>query len=368
MKNNPLSDIVTCRVDISNPASGDETFNSILLVVPAQKKSPGSDVKAMPDVAVIADAGELASYGFCEEDTAYLAASVAFAQSPAPKELYVCIRQKDGETTEYEDISKTLDRADGEADFYGIHLTEFNGDADITAAMGWAEKKEKLFCFEMASTESIPEEWAEHYRSFAIFSGKADGYEDDKQPAENKYAALAWMAKCFGYDPGTETWHLKELEKAVPSKLTEEQKKNLGANHVNAFLRYAGRNCTVGGYTLAGEWIDVIRFRDWLKANVQSKVFAVLRMNRKIPFTDRGITLIGGAIEAALKEGQNIGGIAQTEYDADGNELPGYRVYVPKAYDLTEAERKSRKLTGCRYTARLAGAIHLVEVEGFLTF
>ena len=73
-------------------------------------------------------------------------------------------------------------------------------------------------------------------------------------------------------------------------------------------------------------------------------------------------------MESTLKDGQDIGGIAPTEYDANDKAIPGYVVYVPKAADLTEAERKSRKLIGCHYTARLAGAIHLVEIEGFLTF
>lgn len=62
------------------------------------------------------------------------------------------------------------------------------------------------------------------------------------------------MAKCFGYDPGTETWNLKELATIVPTKLSTEQKKTLGAENINTFLRYAGCNCAMGGMTLAGEW------------------------------------------------------------------------------------------------------------------
>ena len=170
------------------------------------------------------------------------------------------------------------------------------------------------------------------------------------------------------YDPGTETWHMKELATIVPSALSTDQKKKLDEQHINTFLRYAGANITIGGYTLAGEWIDVIRFRDWLKSEMQINVFNALKVNRKVPFTDDGIGLIEGKMEETLKRGQDIGGIAPTEYDADDNEIPGYTVTVPRASDLTEAERKSRKLTGCRYTARLAGAIHAVEIEGFLTF
>ena len=60
--------------------------------------------------------------------------------------------------------------------------------------------------------------------------------------------------------------------------------------------------------TLSGEWIDVIRFRDWLKADMQTRVFQVLKSNRKVPFTDSGIGLVEGAMERSLKEGQDIGG------------------------------------------------------------
>ncbi len=127
------------------------------------------------------------------------------------------------------------------------------------------------------------------------------------------------------------------------------------------------------GYSLdlieePGEWIDVIRFRDWLKAEMQANVFGALKANRKVPYTDSGIGLIEGKMEETLKKGQDIGGIAATEYDGDGNAVPGFQVTVPRTSDLTEEERKSRKLKGCRYTARLAGAIHAVEIEGFLTF
>ena len=176
------------------------------------------------------------------------------------------------------------------------------------------------------------------------------------------------MAKCFGYDPGTETWNMKELATIVPSALSTDEKKSLEESNINSFRRYAGSNITFGGKMLSGEWIDVIRFRDWLKAEMQTNVFNALKTNRKVPFTDGGIGLIEGQMEATLSKGQTVGGIAPTEYDSDDNEIPGYTVTVPLASDLTEAERKSRKLTGCRYTARLAGAIHIVEIHGNLTF
>ena len=364
MKNNSLDEIIKMNVEISSPASNDATFDSILLVVP---KPGATGEKTMTGVTAISKADELLDYGFTTEDSAYVAATVAFSQSPAPSELLVCIRQTaDGET--YEDIATTLARANDEAAFYGIHITEFKDAKDVVATVSWAEANEKLFGFEYTDYDNCPVANFSFYRSFGVYTGSADGFAADAQPEENQYAALAEMAKCFGYDPGTETWNMKELAGIVPSKLSTEQKKALEEDHINTFRRYAGANVTFGGYTLAGEWIDVIRFRDWLKAEMQNRVFNVIKANRKVPFTDAGIGLIEGAMEATLKDGQDIGGIAQTEYDADGKEIPGFKVFVPMASDITEAERKTRKLTGCHYTARLAGAIHAVEVDGYLTF
>ncbi|MEY8422376.1 DUF3383 family protein [Lachnospiraceae bacterium 38-14] len=373
MKNNSLDDIVKCNIEISNPASNDATFDSILLVV---KGPDASGEKTMSRTTAIAQADELLDYGFTTDDAAYIAATVAFSQNPAPSSIYICIRQEISEegaedaeaVVAYEDIRTTLARANGEVSFYGIHLTEFGDEADIQEAISWTEANEKIFGFEYTDIEKCPVKNFSFYRSFGMFSGKADGYDTGEQPIENEYAALAWMAKCFGYDPGTETWNMKELASIVPSALSTDEKKLLEENGINSFRRYAGSNITFGGNMLSGEWIDVIRFRDWLKAEMQTNVFNALKTNRKVPFTDGGIGLIEGQMESTLSKGQTIGGIAPTEYDSEDYEIPGYTVTVPLASDLTEAERKSRKLTGCRYTARLAGAIHIVEIHGNLTF
>lgn len=373
MKNNPLDDIVKCSIEISSPASSDASFDSILLIVPEPTEEV-DELNIMKKVTPISKADELLDYGFTVNDTAYKAATVAFSQSPTPSELYICIRkmttiQEDEEIEKvYESITETLIRAASEIQFYGIHITDFKGTEDVEAAISWAEANEKMFAFEYTDYDKCPVKNFSFYRSFGIFSGVADGYDIKQQPDENKYAALAWMAKCFGYDPGTETWNMKELATIVPSALSTAQKKELTEKNINTFLRYSGCNCAIGGKTLAGEWIDVIRFRDWLKAEMQIRVFNVIKVNRKVPFTDEGIGLIEGAMEATLKKGQNIGGIATTSFDEDGTEIPGFVVKVPKASSLTEAERKSRKLTGCSYTAKLSGAIHAVEIEGFLTF
>ena len=367
MKNNSLDEIIKCDIDLSTPSSSDETFDSICIVVPGPssktKNSQSTDI-----VFAITEAKELLDYGFDVKDAAYLAASTAFSQNPSPDKIYVAVRKSetvDGTTT-YEEIATALDRAYEESGAYGYHITEFGDSKDVTGAISWAETNQRLFGFEYTDYEKCPIKNFGFFYSFGFYAGNADGYKSDEQPAENNYMALGTMAKCFGYTPGSESWDSKVLSTFVPSALSTKQKKWTEENHINTFRRYCGSNVTFGGYVLAGEWIDVIRFRDWLKNRIQTNAFNVKRMNTKVPFTDGGIGLFEGAVNKALADGQSNGGIAPTEYDGDGNEIPGYSVTVPLAADCSEEERQTRKLSGIMWSARLAGAIHLAEIKGNL--
>ena len=147
-------------------------------------------------------------------------------------------------------------------------------------------------------------------------------------------------------------------------------KKYCDENYITYFTTYAKKNVTssMGGKVLANEWIDTIRFRDWLKNDMQERVFNLLVLNTKVPFTDEGITAVEGKMEESLKVGQKVGGIAPTEYDDDDNEIPGYTITVPSSSSMSDSEKASRQLTGCKFTAKLAGAIQVVNISGNLVY
>ena len=101
---------------------------------------------------------------------------------------------------------------------------------------------------------------------------------------------------------------------------------------------------------------------------MQVRILNLLLMNPKIPYTNSGISLVENQMTASLKAGTDRGGIAPDEYDEDGNLIPGFQVTVPNSASLTAAQKASRILTGCKFSARIAGAIHAVEVNGSLTY
>lgn len=367
IKNN-LDEIINVDIEIATPASSDESFSNILMVV-----EPPDEEDSIEDAVIgISKASELTDYGFSTDHQAYIMAAVAFSQSPEPDTIYVVARavasDDDADTTVYEDMADVLDRAAEAGGWYGIALSKtFCNTADLEDTIKWTESNKKLFGFTYTE-ETLPVSTTNYFRSFAVYGGGVPDVEET--PAENYYIALAMMAKCFGYDPGSETWGLKPLAGVYPCKLSTSMKAYCDDNNVTYFTTYASKNITssMGGKVLGNEWIDTIRFRDWLKNDMQERVFNLLVLNQKVPFTDEGITAVEGKMEEALKEGQKVGGIAPTEYDDDDNEIPGYSITVPKSADLTDTQKASRQLTGCKFTAKLAGAIQAVDISGNLVY
>ena len=253
-----------------------------------------------------------------------------------------------------------------DSDFYGIAMAS-RADADILAMAAWAEANGKLYgtcvsganVIDGADNTDIASQLMlnNYFRTFSFY------HEN-----ENDYPEVAVMARCFTVTPGGETWALKQLAGVQVDALTETQYTVLKAKNVNTFERFRNLSLTQNGKVAAGEWIDVIRFRDWLEEEIKVNVVTAMINRNKVPYTDAGIAIIEAAIRQALVRGQATGGIAPTEYDENGNENLGYTVTVPLAATISPNQKASRILEDVQFTARLAGAIHVVEIDGSLTY
>lgn len=176
-------------------------------------------------------------------------------------------------------------------------------------------------------------------------------------PNNGQQAGAAWLGRCSPFDPGSETWAFKKLSGVDTVVLTDTQETNAKAKNANVYVLVASVPVTLPGKVAAGEFIDVVRFRDWLRANLQIDVFNLLATARKVPFTDGGIAQLEGIVRARLANGVSVGGID-----------PGTVVVtVPKAADVSSQDRAARNLTGIAWSCRLAGAVHAVTLTGTIT-
>lgn len=349
-----LNDIIDVTISIESPAADGASFNTLLLVVPEPKEA-GSEI--MGAAVSVRDLKELEEYGYTSEESAYSAALMAFSQDPRPNEVYVTAR------AEEESVEECLNRAVTVSGWYGFVMVGCDDTADIQLAAKWAEANGKLFGYSYTEDETVID-FAGYENTFVMYAGTGA----KEVPEGNKYAAVAFMAACFGYEPGSETWALKTLRGISPAELSASKAKALKEKNVNFYRTVAGRNVTQGGKVGNGEWIDVIRMRQWLLNEIQFKEFAYLAQQPKVPFNDGGITGIQNVLEAVLSGAQKSGGIDEDRYDEDGKIEKGFQVFVPRSSSISAAEKKSRVLTGVTFKARIAGAIHAAVIKGTLTY
>lgn len=352
---NLIDKLVNVKISISEGVDSGVSFSNILLLGPAptqEGKNPG--------IAAYASAAEILDAGWTENDEVYKAAAVAFMNGAS--ELYVAPFKRDTQSGDT-DINDVLKAALEVGGWYGLYVCDVTEDQYKTFA-AWAETNRKLFAYTVdCSTSDGVNNPVEKIYSYAF----GVGTKCISTNVNNEYIALAMLAKALTYQAGSETWAYKTLSGVSADAFTTAEITSLKALNLNYYVECAGRAITLDGKTTSGEWIDVIRFRDWLISDMQTRIFNLFIKNPKVPYTDAGITLIQNQMIASLKEGQNVGGIAQTEYDEEGNEIPGYTTSVPRSSGVSDADKASRTLSGCKFTARLANAIHIVEISGTLT-
>lgn len=363
------------RVDISldTPISNEASFDNILIIGPAPL-NPKEGVE-LPTVGVYNSLNEITELGFLATgdgaDPIGVAARVAYSQSPRPHEVYVAVV---GETVTEDEgtvMAKAVDVLNEALETNGWYCICPVGleDSEVAEIIQWTETQNKICGYIDDDPDAPIVTTGLYLRSYGVYPKVTEDQLWNDIPAENKYGmAVAMAAKAMHYHAGEETWALKALATVTPSNLSSNFINKLANANLSYVLTVASKNVTMGGKTNYGEWIDVIRFRDWLQNDMQVRVVNLLIVNPKIPYTDNGIGLVENQMLASLKDGQQYGGIAPTEYDADGNANQGYVTSVPLASEITSTQKASRVLEDCKFSARLAGAIHLVEISGSLTY
>lgn len=168
------------------------------------------------------------------------------------------------------------------------------------------------------------------------------------------FLASAVIGRVGPLPPGSETWNLKTLSGPTPAELNATHLTNADAKNGNYYITIGDQNKTQLGKVGSGEYIDTIRFLDWLEARMAEAVFNALSVADKVAFTDGGISVVEGAMLNVLKEGVAAQGLVEG--------TP--KVVAPKASSVSSANKALRRLPDMKFSATLAGAIHTVVIAG----
>lgn len=317
-----LDRIVNITIELQSVVSSGASFDHVLLVGPAPAK-PLEDV-TIPDVGVYTDLTAVNEMGWVSEgdsaDPVGIAARIAFSQSVKPSKIYIAVQKKDSGGSDLEKPNLTLSRAEGENGWY-MALAAGIPEDDLEVMAEWTEAREKMFGYSYADPNDNPVSNT-YYRTFGICYGDDTGSGDP-------YKHVAMAIRFLSYEAGSETWVNKSLASVSTSKFTGTEMDTIDKDPASYYILVGDTGLVQGGKVRAGEWIDVIRFRDWLKNDMQLRILNLLVKRPKVPYTDKGIGLVRNQMIASLKEGTRRGGIAEDQYNSDDELIPGFTTSVP---------------------------------------
>ncbi|ALH46218.1 putative major tail protein [Pseudomonas phage POR1] len=270
-------------------------------------------------------------------------------------------------TASTESVTSALNACRAESDkFYGVGITS-KVLADQMEAAAWIESNGKLGGFSTKDTNAYNPtsttdlagalDQKNYFRSFVCYGANSD----------TEYPELALMSKKFCEAPGGETWANVTLGAVTADKLRESEAQALFAKNANSFEPFRNVTLTQNGKTAGGEWIDIIRFRDWLLEQIRVNVFSLF-IDRKIAFTDEDVLKIKTRVMETLNRGVDAGGIAPPELDENDKLLPSYVLTVERVSKSSINDKANRKYRGVKFRARLAGAIHATDITGTLAY
>ena len=275
-------------------------------------------------------------------------------------------KTEESSTESWTDALAAIRKAGG--DWYGLVISSRKA-ADVLEVAAWAESNHKMF-----GTASSDEQITDGSTDTDILSQlKTKGYAYTfgmyHTKAETEFPELALMADRFTYYPGQETWANVKLNGITADNLLESHAIVVHQKNGTTFENFGSFSISQQSKTASGEWVDVIRFRDWLKATMQADIaYALINAGGKVPYTDKGIQIIVNAMRKSLDLGVQRGGIAEREVDSDNQVLESYTINYPKSADISPNTKAKRILQDVGGVARLAGAIHLVEIKFALAY
>lgn len=207
---------------------------------------------------------------------------------------------------------------------------------------------------------------------------KASGYKRSvvQYSSTNIYSICSLMGRIIptNYNGNNTviTLMYKQEPGVIAESLTATQIGILEGKNCNVFVAYNNNTAIVEpGVMSSGEFFDVIAGTDWLALAIQTAVYNLLSTSpTKIPQTDAGNNLIMSTIEGVCAQAVTNGLLAPGVWTSGGfgslnqnDFLPkGYYVYAPSIGTQSAADRAARRSVAFQVAAKLAGAIHTVNV------
>jgi len=204
-----------------------------------------------------------------------------------------------------------------------------------------------------------------HYRRTFVQYSSSDAYAAAS-------AAGRILTTDFDGNNTVITLKFKQEPGVVAEDLNSNQANAAEAKHANIFVNYNNDTAIIEqGVMVDGTFVDIVTGTDWLAVELQQRVYNLLYTSTtKIPQTNAGMQLLTTTCEAVCAQGVVNGLLAPGVWNSNGFGTltqgayleKGYYVYAPNVDTQDPADRAARLAVPIQIAAKLAGAIHHVDI------
>lgn len=328
---------VKVKIELSKTAGGVGFGIPLLLEVGATTAVTYTECSSLDDVI---------KAGYAETTDMYKAANMLFIQENRPEKIAVC-SATDGAV---EAVKNLVSKDWRQLVIVGDAIDEYVAVADYIETT-----KSKMFFVSM------------NMETWTVFEESVASKKYDRTVifvCETENAAAALVGETAGRAAGSFTYKFKTLKNVAADDLTDAQINELHEAGAFGYVTKAGDNVTTEGISQSKKYIDITDSIDYVIGNIEYRIQKVFNGTAKVPYDDRGIALLSGAVTLALQDAFNNGIIA---VQANGK-TPDYTVSFQPRAATTEADRESRTYKYGSFKFALAGAIHYCEVYGEITY
>ncbi|MEH7214781.1 DUF3383 family protein [Priestia megaterium] len=330
-----LQDVIV-TIDLVKPSGLVGGLGKPLIVT---QKTGESTYKTYSDISDV-------SPDFATTTEAYKKAAAIFAQTNRPATLAIATYDPAG--TEVTTAAAAVEKY-YEGDWFfvvtaGLELTDEIAVADYVEG-----KSFKFYSVKTVDVESRNAFKTKNYKRVIDFYHPT--------PGEHPDAAL--VGELGSQQVGENTWKFKTLTGITPIDINAAELESIHEDGAIAYVTKTGVGQTSEGFTVSGEFIDLLHGQAWVKANMESSIQGILMNNKRVTMDSRGIALLDSAATTVLQQAFNQGIIAA---DVEGN--PVYTVSMLSADEIPDDERAQRIYNGLSFSYQQSGGIHSANVKG----
>lgn len=238
------------------------------------------------------------------------------------------------------------------------------GTAEILAAAQWADSQTVIYAQDTSQTATLGSgtsdlmgltKTANRERSIIFYRAS----QRDCYPA-------GIMARKFAFPAGKDGWAYTEVVGSAADNLSETAQTNVRGKNGNFVVDRHGDTCFFDGKTASGQWVDLVRGRDWLESEItlamhDLQVRAANSLSQgRLPYTDSTVAAIANVVK----------GVLNTATKADHMFLvPGsVQITTTPVSQVSAATKATRLYPYVTWTAQMQGGINGGTISGSITY